>query len=135
MDFGEALQAAEVSGKTVIVDVYAPWCPWCAKLQSEVYSQATVRTYLNDHFETARLNIDNKDDVIPFKGFELSSSELASGLGAEATPTIVFLTATGDYITRVPGFIEADEFMYVLRYISTGSFRIESFQDFRSKNP
>ncbi len=135
LDFGEALNAAEVSGRPVLVDVFAPWCPWCSKLQTEVYGKASVRENLNEHFETARLNIEDKDLVIEFKGFELSSSELAAGLGAEGTPTVVFLSSTGDYITRVPGFIDAEEFNHVLRYISSGSYQRESFKDYRLRNP
>ena len=135
LDFGEALDAAEVSGRPVLVDVYASWCPWCQKLQSEVYAEENVKEYLTENFETARLNIEDKELVIQFKGYELNSSELAAGLGAEGTPTIVFLTSEGDYITRVPGFIDANEFNHVLRYISSGSYRSESFQDYRLRNP
>lgn len=135
LTFSEALNAAEVSGRTVLVDVFAPWCPWCSKLQTEVYANPTVQSYLTENFETARLNIEEKEEVISFKGFELTSPELAAGLGAEATPTVVFLTSTGDYITRVPGFIEADDFLKILRYISTGSYQSESFQDYQLRNP
>ncbi|MEM8484186.1 MAG: thioredoxin fold domain-containing protein [Bacteroidota bacterium] len=134
-DFGEALEAAEVSGRALMVDVYAPWCPWCQRLQKEVYAKDDVRAYLNKNFETVRLDIDDADKVIHFKGYELSASELAAGLGAEGTPTIVFLSSTGDYITRVPGFIEAPDFMHVLHYINTGAFQTESFQDYRKRNP
>ena len=135
LDFGEALKAAETSGRAVMVDVYAPWCPWCQRLQKEVYEVDEIQAYLNENFETVRLDIDDAEKVIQFKGYELSAPELASGLGAEGTPTIVFLSSTGDYITRVPGFIEATEFIHVLRYINTGAFQKESFQDYRKRNP
>lgn len=135
LDFGEALTAAEVSGRAVMVDVYAPWCPWCQRLQKEVYAQDNVRAYLKKNFETVRLDIDDAEKVIHFKGYELSASELAAGLGAEGTPTIVFLSPAGEYITRVPGFIEAPDFMHVLRYIKTGAFQNESFQAYRQRNP
>ena len=135
MTFQEALNAAEVSGRPLLVDVYAPWCPWCAKLQAEVYTRADVREYLGEHFEIARLNIDEEEDVIEFKGYTLTSAELAAGLGAEATPTTVFLSSTGDYITRVPGFVDAEEFVKVLRYLGSGAYRKQSYQAFRSANP
>lgn len=135
LGFDKALKKAEVSGRAVMVDVYAPWCPWCSKLQTEVYAKGFIREYLNEHFETARLNIDEEENKISFMGYELSSAELASGLGAEGTPTIVFLSSKGEYITRLPGFIEADEFIYVLKYISDGSFKTESFKEYRSRQP
>jgi thioredoxin-related protein len=58
---------------------------------------------------------------------------LSSGLGAEATPTTVFLDANGDYITRLPGFVDAGEFLHILRYIGSKSFKVESYKDFRSR--
>ncbi len=134
LDFGDALRAAEKSGRLVIVDVYAPWCPWCARLQQEVYALDEVGLFLTENFETARLNIDDEEKSISFKGYDLSPSELAAGLGAEATPTIVFLTEAGDYITRVPGFVEAEEFMHILKYMSAGAYRMESYQDYRLKH-
>lgn len=132
LTFSEATSAAAVSGRTILVDVFAPWCPWCQRLQSEVYTRPDIRTYLNKHFEIARLNIDELDDVIEFKGYSLTSAELAAGLGAEATPTTVFLSSEGDYITRVPGFVEADEFVNILRYIGSGAFRQESYEAYRT---
>ena len=115
--------------------MYASWCPWCAKLQSEVYTRADIQEYLSEYFEIARLNIEEAGDAIHFKGFTLNSAELAAGLGAEATPTTVFLTPNGDYITRVPGFVEADEFARVLKYIGSGAYREESYKAYRAGKP
>ena len=133
--FQDALSAASVSGRTILVDVYAPWCPWCQKLQSEVYTDPEIRAYLSEHFEIARLNIDEEEDIIEFKGFTLTPAELAAGLGAEATPTTVFLDADGEYITRLPGFVDADEFKNVLKYIGSGVFRQKSYEAFRAGQP
>ncbi len=133
LTFQEALQAAEVSGRPILVDVYAPWCSWCARLQNEVYPSDDVRAYIEEHFEIARLNIEEDDQVIDFKGYSLTPAELASGLGAEGTPTTVFLASNGDYITRLPGFLEASEFIHVLKYIGSGAFESEPFQEYRGR--
>ena len=129
----EAMSAAKVSGRPILVDVYAPWCPWCAKLQTEVYPSEEIKEYIEKYFEIARLNIDDEDNLVEFKGYTLTSAELASGLGAQATPTTVFLTAEGDYITRLPGYMEADEFIHVLKYIGSGSFQTVPFPEFRAR--
>ncbi|MEZ4700640.1 MAG: thioredoxin fold domain-containing protein [Rhodothermales bacterium] len=130
IEFQDALIAADTLGKALLVDVYATWCPWCAKMQDSVYTQDRIRSYVAEHFVTARLNVEKEDDQINFKGYTLNSAELASGFGAEATPTTVFLTSTGDYITRLPGYLDADGFMHVLRYIGTEAYKHKSFQDF-----
>ena len=132
LSFSEALAAAKVSGRPILVDVFAPWCPWCQRLQSEVYPDDKIKAYLEKNFEIARLDIEDKESTIEFKGYSLTAAELASGLGAEATPTTVFLAANGDYITRLPGFIEADEFIHVLKYIGSGAFESQPFKEYRA---
>ncbi|MDZ4700147.1 MAG: thioredoxin fold domain-containing protein [Rhodothermales bacterium] len=133
IDFQKALALADSSGKVVLVDVYASWCPWCAKMQDSVYTQALIKEYVAKHFVTARLNVEQVDDEINFKGYKLNSSQLASGFGAESTPTTVFLTSTGDYITRLPGYLDAEGFMRVLTYIGSEAYKHKSFEQFMSE--
>ena len=133
LTFQEAIDAASVSDKPILIDVYAPWCPWCQKLQTEVYPDDAIRSYIEKNFEIARLNIEDSENTIEFKGYTLTAAELASGLGAEATPTTVFLSAKGEYITRLPGYVDADEFIYVLKYIGSGAYQSEPFKEFRDK--
>lgn len=129
----DAVSAAEASGKKVLVDIYAPWCGWCRKMQAEVYTVPELLAYVNKHFETGRLNIDATEDTLVFKGYTLTSAQLATGLGAEGTPTTVFLDPKGDYITRLPGYVEEDDFMQVLRFIGTDAYREHTFQEFMAQ--
>lgn len=128
--FEEAIAAADSSGKKVLVDIYAPWCGWCRKLQKEVYTDDAVQDYLAEHFVVTRLNGDDPERAYSFKGYTLSGMELAQGLGAEGFPTTVFLASNSDYLTRLPGFAEAPEFLQILRYIGTGAFETQSFPEF-----
>ncbi len=130
LSFQTGIHEAEASSRKLIVDVYAPWCGWCSRLQAEVYTNSKVQKYLARHFKVARLNIDVMDDVIRFKGYKLSSGELAMGLGATGTPTTVFLDSGGDYITRLPGFVGPDEFLNILRFIATDNYKKMSYEDF-----
>ena len=130
LSFQEAVEKAEKSGKKVLIDIYAPWCGWCRKMQAEVYTVPELLAYVNAHFEIGRLNLDEHGDEIEFKGYTLNSSELALGLGAEGTPTTVFLDHNGDYITRLPGYHGEEEFMQVLQFIGTDAFREQSYKEF-----
>ncbi len=128
--FQEAFDAAAGSEKIVLIDVWSRNCGWCRKQQTEVYTQPELQDILATHFEIGRLDIDVASDTISFRGYDLSSAELAAGLGASGTPTTIFMEPSGSYITRLGGFHPYDDFVNVLQFIGTESFREMSFQDY-----
>lgn len=129
--FTEAMTKAQANGKIVLVDIYAPWCGWCRKMQHEVYTQDNIKQHLGDYFEVARLNIDDDETMHAFRDTTLSEMILSYSLGAEGTPTTVFLGADGTYITRLPGYANTEQFDKVLRFIGTEAYKEQSFQEFQ----
>lgn len=128
--FEEAVKIAKQNDKKLLIDVYAVWCPWCRRLQSDVYTDEKVRSYVEKHFVLTRLDAEDREKSIQFKEHTLTPADLATGLGASGFPTTVFLDADGDYITRLPGFVEAGEFLHVLGYIGSDAFVEQSFQEY-----
>lgn len=125
-----ALETARKTGKKVLVDVYAPWCPWCRRMQREVYTDPAVQAYLKQHFVLTRLDADDDASTVRFQGHTLSPAALAQGLGATGLPTTVFLSPEGKYLTRLPGFIATKDFLMVLRYVGTNAYVRQAYPDF-----
>ncbi|MCB0720536.1 MAG: DUF255 domain-containing protein [Bacteroidetes bacterium] len=130
LPFQEALNEGSSSDKKVLVDIFAPWCSWCAKMQKEAYMDEEVLSYLREHFVAARLDISVENDTLTYSGMQLPSAYLAAGFGAEGTPTTVFLTASGDYITRLPGYASPSDFLSVLKFIASDSYLTQSYEEF-----
>lgn len=128
--FDDAVKAGADENKAIVIDVYAPWCGWCNRFQSEVYTDSAIEAYVNDHFAMTRLNLDETEKTYEFKGYTLTPSQLGSALGATGTPTTVFLASNGDYITRLPGFVNAEDYLNVLRFIQTKAYENTSFQEY-----
>ncbi|GAB5519103.1 MAG: hypothetical protein RhofKO_13540 [Rhodothermales bacterium] len=132
LPFQDALAEAERTDKKILVDVYAPWCGWCRKLQTDVYTNDTVRDYVNDTFIMTRLDLDQPNDTLEFRGYTLSSQMLASSLGATSTPTTVFLAPDKEYITRLPGFHQPPFFHQVLSFVGSDAVFEITFDDYLS---
>ncbi len=128
--FPEAVERAEENGKILLIDVWSAHCPWCKKQQTQVYTQPKLQALMARYFEIGRIDLDNNTDTVSFRGYELTLSDLAGGLGATGTPTTVFLEPSGAYITRLAGFHPAPDFANVLEFIGTEAFRDTSYEDF-----
>lgn len=129
-EFQHAISSAASEDKKILIDIWAPWCGWCTRLQDEVYTDQKVLSFLNDHFRITRLNIDDSSTLLLFQDREMSPSELAFGMGATGTPTTVFLTSGSKYITRLPGFVKPGEFLTILQYIESEAYEKQTYLEF-----
>jgi thioredoxin-related protein len=130
---GEVIEQAEAESTPILLDIYAPWCPYCQKMQETVYADSTVRAILNRQFTYARLNRDATAGSHQFDGRTLSSKQLGLALGARGVPTTVFLKADGTPIAKQPGFIKRDLFLKLIRYVGSGAYEEQSFEAFRGE--
>jgi thioredoxin-related protein len=114
--FPEGLAEAQATGKPMLVDVYTDWCGWCKRMDRDVYSKAEVRNALGSWFVPVKLNAEAASTA-KFQGRSFTSRTLAQHFGVNGYPTTVFLRSTGATITTVPGYVQADRFALILRYI------------------
>ena len=128
--FEDVLETAQQEDTPILVEIYAPWCPYCQRMQEDVYSDATVRDYIDENFIYVRLNSDTTAGTHRYADRTLSTKQLASALGAKGVPTTTFLEADGSPIARQPGFIKRPMFLTMIRYVGSGAYRDQSFQEF-----
>ena len=128
------LEEAKASGRPVLVDVYTDWCGWCRRMEADVYSRPEIRDYLKERFVVVKLDAESSDPA-RYEGRSFTSRTLAARFGVSGYPTTVFLRSAGDHMVNVPGYVDADRFLLVLRYIGEGHMdRGVSFQDFSRRS-
>jgi thioredoxin-related protein len=128
----EALNQAAESGKKILIDVYAEWCPYCQRMHSDVYTSEGVLNAISDYFIWVKINVESPSTVSYF-GTEMTESQFASALENESVPTTYFLNSEGAVIGSQPGFIEADVFATLLNFVGSDAYLEQSFQEYTGR--
>ena len=124
------MKEAEKSKRFVMVDAYTDWCGWCKRMDRDVFSNPEVREYLGKKFVTIRINAEAAEPA-HYEGKEFTSRTLATRFRITGYPTTIFLRANGDHLANVPGYLPADRFLLLLRYIGDGALDSgQSFDEF-----
>lgn len=103
-DPDEALELADQQDKPVLVYYWTTWCTYCQDYEEDHYRDEQVR----DAFDEYVLLAVNIDDPGP-------GGELASNHGVSYPPQHVIMTADGEELSELGGFVEKDRFLEVLR--------------------
>jgi thioredoxin-related protein len=128
-DMGSALTEAKSSGKIIVADVYTDWCGWCRRMDKDTYSKPDVQAYLDQTFVPVRLNAE-ADTRVHYAGGDYSYRQLASGFHITGYPATLFLAPDGKHLATAPGYMKAEDFLYVLRYFGDGHYKNQTFQQY-----
>lgn len=101
LSLGDALERARAENRLVMVDVYTDWCGWCKKLDSETFGDARVAEALKA-VVPIRLNAEKEGEAV------------AGKYDVRGFPTVLFLSAAGEEVRRIEGYVDAEEMLKVL---------------------
>lgn len=93
-DHSKALEKAKAENKPVLMDFTgSDWCGWCIKLDKEVFSTSTFKTYAEKNLVLLKLDFPRRHPLPASE--KKQNEELASKYGIQGFPTIVILGADG----------------------------------------
>jgi len=127
--FNEGMAKAKTENKFVLMDVYTDWCGWCKVMDEKTYGDDNVAAYLKEKFVLVRLNPE-KDGTVSYKGRLIEAAALAQGMGIDGYPATVFFEPTGDAVTMVSGYIQAGEFLKMIKFIGGRHYLTTNYSDF-----
>ncbi len=113
-DYDQALKISEEKSKPVLIYFWRHGCPYCAKMETEVFPTVEASEAISKHFVPVALNIYQKE-----------SSDTVAKYNAYATPTFVIIGRGGKTIHI--GYMDKREFLEFLNpYIKTRETELQS---------
>jgi len=116
----QGLVQAKKQQKKVFLYFWADWCQYCGKMEEETLSKKAVIDLLNKNF-------------IPIKINSEVDRSIAERYFVRGLPTTWFLSAQGEKISNLPGYVEPDLFVPILEFIHSESYQKMSFKEFLNK--
>lgn len=101
-------QMAVQSGKLVFIDLYAPWCASCRRMQIEVFGRSDVGDFMNEWFVCARYDTDKS-----------VGSALLDKYGAGKIPLYLIFDTNGNLLARITGASPTSEFIANIQEVFT----------------
>ncbi|MBF0507376.1 MAG: thioredoxin fold domain-containing protein [Deltaproteobacteria bacterium] len=104
MDYKDGLEKAKKENKLVFVDFTADYCGVCVKMEKDVFSKQEVAESLNQHYVAVRVNT-------------VKDRDLAVNYQIRGIPTFWMLSAKGDKLGRIIGYMDADQMIKMLKHV------------------
>ena len=100
-DFDAALAEARSSGRPVLVDFYADWCPPCLAMKHDVWPDPEIGRAVSTGFVALQVDVDRQPD-------------LAARYEVESIPTVLVIDAEGR-VLRSASFLSRGGLLEFLR--------------------
>ena len=134
LNYEEGLKKGKLENKSIFVDFYTNWCGWCKKLDKDVYADSSVKIILARHFITVKTNAESSRRFTLDDGKEYTDASLAREVfGVQGYPALWFLTATGEKLTYIPGYVPKEKFVNILTFISSKAYQTKKFEDYEKE--
>ncbi len=129
-DFNTGYKIAKKEKKHLMLDMYATWCGWCKVMEKETFGNKKVLKILKKDFIPVRVDMDSRKKI-KYDGYKLSPGDFSRLFGVQGLPTIVFLDHKGKYVDKVPGFVQADTFVTILKFVKDKCYKKDvDFKDY-----
>lgn len=115
--YEEGIAKGKTEQKKIFIFFYTDWCGYCTKMKKTTLKETSVVTCLDENFISIMVNTDKQKKV-------------GADFGVRGLPTSWFMSEDGEKITNLPGYIPADRFLKVLKFINTDSYKKMTFKKF-----
>ncbi len=133
LEFEEDVAEAAEQGKRVMLYFHQDGCPYCARLVEENFTDAELKSYIQQHFDAISLNMWGDREVVTVGGKLFTEKTLASALKVQFTPTLLFLNEQGKVILRLNGYQAPAKLRKALNYVAQKQENQQGFTQYMLK--
>ena len=99
----QALAKAKLSGKPVLADISAIWCPSCRKLDNQVLAVPSVQQAIEENFVFTRIEFESEE-----------GQRVQEKYGVKGFPTLLILDSSGEESHKLPLTFDPEAFKELL---------------------
>lgn len=130
MELEEDVAEAAAEGKRLMLLFHQDGCPYCNAFVEQNLAQKDIEETLKTKFDVIEFNMWGDREVVSVAGEVFTEKQFAKALSVQFTPSILFLTETGQLALRLNGFYDPDRFRMALDYVSNKMEAKQSFTDY-----
>lgn len=129
-DYEEALAAAKITGKPILLDFTGHSCVNCRKMERAVLSHTDILKDLHQNFIVASLYVDERTKLPESEQYKGNDGKIVKTVGAKnldievskfnevGQPMYIFLNSEGEMIKNAGGYVpDVDRFINILKEV------------------
>ena len=119
LDIREDVREAANEGKRLMVYFGQDGCPYCRELMRVNFSQKDIVEKARGHFHAVAINLWGDREVTWLDGSILGEKSLATRLGVQFTPTLLFFDEKGAIVLRLNGYYPPHQLNAAMDYVAS----------------
>lgn len=125
----DAEKTAQKEHKPILIVFWHPGCGWCVRFEKQTLNNPIIADILNKHFAPVKVNTRSNSTEV-WQSNRITERNFAARFGIRGTPTTAFFDDSLKFLTKLPGYVPAENFESILKYIYGKWYENLTFQEF-----
>lgn len=131
LDLGDDVEEASESGKLGLMLLFTTdGCSYCDVFIRKSLGDPELAALTQESFDAIGFEIFDDNEMTSPDGTTMLIKEFANQLGAEFSPTLVFLNTEGEVVLKLSGYQSPQRYRVILEYFRSGSYQTASLKDY-----
>jgi len=132
IDIDAIVKDSVCSNKHLFIFLHRTDCGYCESMLMFTLDDDPIKELINKDFVYLHINI-SEDDVVKYKNFTGNGRAFAKYVGYNIYPSSLFLNSENKIIYAIPGYQDKEQFLHILNYINSGSYKKMDYKTFKSR--